>query len=246
QRGDTAFLIEVITDGGENASTLYNQSKINNLLKECDKQDNWTIVFQVPVGNKNIIRNQFSVPEYNIVEWENTSAGTERATQATTKGLFGYMNARSLGQKKVDTFYQDLDLKNLNISKVKRELTDLSRKFKLLDVDKQSNIKEFVEKKMKIDYKIGQGKYELVKPELVQDYKEIYVMVRGENKIYGGEEARDLLNLPDGNVKINPMNLSNFRIFVESRSHNRILPLGSKILVEVNFAKERNPVWTQN
>jgi hypothetical protein len=238
-----SFLIEVITDGEENKSRITAVS-LTRELEKCNKEGHWTIAFQVPKGHERKLT-AMGIPEHNVVGWEQTVQGTEVGTQVATNAMDGYFSLRSKGVRSTARYFapQNLNLKDVNTNQVKRNLKDISGDFHLLEVDKDSPINEFVEKKLKTPYKIGQGKYELVKKEKLQDYKEVFVQIRGEDAIYGGADARHLLGIKSGDVEVDPINLSNLRIFCESRSHNRRLPRGSKLLVEKDFSQERSPVW---
>ena len=260
-----AYLIEVITDGQENYSEKYwdgvhyqnsrsrnnvwgqpihTHHKINlvDLMDSLSRQGVWTIVFQVPKGRKNALHLNYKIPLENINEWEATDIGTRESTQCTTQGFGTYTQARARGAKSVDTFYADLSkLKSSDLNK----LTDLSARFKVLEVDKEEQIKEFVERKSKHPYIIGSAYYEIVsRDELIQPTKEVLIMEKGSNKIYGGHEARKLLGLPDGvSAKLSPLNLSTYRVYVQSTSVNRALVRYTKVLIDTYKFTHSQPTW---
>ena len=142
-----------------------------------------------------------------------------------------YYNARSAGAKSLTNFYQ-VDLSDVT-SRDLKQLDNLQNKFKVFEVTKESAIKEFVEEKG-FNYIPGSCFYELTKKETIQANKEILVQEKGKMALYGGNEARDLIGLPQGkDVKVEPLNLSKYRVFVLSTSVNRKLVRGSKLLVTI-------------
>jgi len=97
----------------------------------------------------------------------------------------------------------------------------------------QDVIKPFVEKKMKREYQVGTAFYQLMKKEKIQPQKDILLLNRSNSLIYGGQGARDLIGLPEGEyANVTPGNHGEYDIFVQSTSTNRILPRGTKVLVK--------------
>lgn len=235
-KADIAFQLTVMTDGHENASTRYNSlSRIRELIQEVDKRDNWTLTFQVPPGSKTNFCHQFSIPEGNVVEWEATKAGVEKVTKMSDESYKGYFAARSLGVKKLTNFYVPVitDLEDVTKKTLKQTLTDISGNFKEYTVVKEAEIKPFVEQKTKKPYVKGSVFYQLMKSEKVQPQKGVVITEKATGKIWGGQEARDLIGLPAGqHAKVTPGNHSKYEIFIESQSTNRKLPRGTKILVD--------------
>lgn len=71
-----------------------------------------------------------------------------------------------------------------------------------------------------------------LKKELVQSNKKICIRERASNKLYGGDNARRLLNLPlNQNIDVRPDTNALFDIFVESTSVNRKILAGTSVLV---------------
>ena len=111
-------------------------------------------------------------------------------------------------------------------------------RFQVLEVDKDTAIKEFVET-FGAKFKKGRGFYELSKNEKVQQYKELILQEKETGQMFTGEQVRKLLGLSDKteagglteNVKFN--NLDNYRVFIQSTSVNRKLIAGTNFLYEV-------------
>jgi hypothetical protein len=122
-------------------------------------------------------------------------------------------------------------------------LKDLSKGFARWTVDKERSIRDFVNtklqssptlrKKLGNEYEPGRGFYELTKPETVQPRKNIAILDKKTKAIFGGDQARKVLGMPNGaNVKVKPGNHLNYSIFVESTSNNRKLVRGSTLLYQ--------------
>lgn len=117
-------------------------------------------------------------------------------------------------------------------------------RFQVLDVDEDLTdenskcpIKKFV-KENDLKFRTGKGFYELMKPELIQETKEVVLWHRLSGAMFTGEEARQMIGLPFGQRgKINPRNLGSdlddFIVFVQSTSHNRNLIENTRFLYEV-------------
>lgn len=249
---DTAYFVSFLTDGAENASKMTNAAQAKKLIEEKEKDGRWTITFQVPYGQKEVFHRQFGIPLGNITEWEvGTVKGVEQYTNSNNVGFNNYYSARSVapaGQNfSVKNFYTvDADLGSLKTSDVKKKLDDVSDQFDVYTVDKEVEIKPFVESKTGKPYKIGSAFFQLSKPERVQANKDVLVMEKGKKSIWSGKESRKLVGLPTDGIseaKLTPYNLSTYEIFVASKSVNRKLVRGTKVLVNKFKDKDDAPTW---
>lgn len=228
-KNSDSYLILVFTDGEENASYVYNKKLISSLIKSRQDKGNWTFAFNVPPGSKKTLES-FGVPSDNIREWETTKESIKETTFKTKEGFKRYFTARNSGSKSIDTFYTDLS--NVSIPKIRNNLDNISKDYVKLTVGPLYHgfqIRDFV-KTFNINYKIGNGFYELTKPELVQENKEILVMEIGKDVVWGGSDARSVLGIPEGRIKIIPKNHSKYKIFVQSNSVNRKLLKNTVVL----------------
>jgi hypothetical protein len=252
-----AFLVETITDGEENASKYYSSPNsprwnwttkdIIQVMKGCSQEGNWTFAFQMPPGKGDPFARAFGIPRECVHEWEATAKGVQTATATTQDALGTYFLARSTGEKSVKTFYQPVsaDLSKVKPSDIKRKLTDLSGSLKVWKVDQEAPIANFIAAKSKKEYVIGSAFYEVTKVEKVQPNKDVLVMEKGQKAIWGGPEARKLIGLPDGeHAKLDPLNLSIFRVFVRSTSPNRKLVRGTSVIFDPKHTKPSTPTWT--
>lgn len=226
---DTSFVVNIITDGEENASREFDAAKVKKLIAKVQATDKWTVTFLVPQGQKSRLVRDFGIPEGNVEEWSATSAGAARAAQQISQGYASYFTQRSAGKRSVKGFFTT-DLSKLTAREVKKTLTDLSGQIEALKVTKEADIKPFVESKG-LTYLKGRAFYQLTKDEKVQAHKEILLQEKGKSAIYGGQEARSMLGLPlYDDVKVRPGNHANWDIFVQSTSVNRKLVRGTTLL----------------
>lgn len=241
-----AFLVNIYTDGHENESQYHCDVKtvIAEILELADKA-NWTFTFQVPRGHAASFAAKYGIPVGNIVEWEQTIEGTQVMADNSVAATASYMASRSQGATKTTNFYTDLS--KVSVAKLNKKLTNVSSHFRVMAIDKEVAIKEFVETKTKKVYVIGSCYYELMKPETVQGSKAVLVMTRQGKLIYGGEEARSLVGIPvGGSVKVHPGNHADYRIFVQSTSVNRKLVRGTSLLLDKSKVTNSTPTWDHN
>lgn len=105
-------------------------------------------------------------------------------------------------------------------------------RFQMLHVDTDTPIKDFVESTGAV-FHTGKGFYQLTKPELVQEHKEV-VLRNDKGDMFSGSKARDMIGLPYGmRAKIRPMHDLGYTVFIQSTSNNRRLIGGTKFLYEV-------------
>lgn len=230
---NVSFLIMAITDGYENASLKWSAPKLRKKMDELEAKGNWTFVFRVPQGHAKNLVSTFRISPDNILEWELTTKGVEKATQVTTAAFDAYYTSRSMGVRSTKKFFADTS--KLRPADVSGALNDVSRDTELFQVGAVTGgkiaIKDFVEGTLGRTYIQGQWFYELVKTEKqVQDYKIIAIRDRNNGKVYTGVEARRLLSLPEyGTITLEPGNGA-YQIFIQSTSVNRNLPSYSNVL----------------
>lgn len=226
---NVSFLVITITDGLENSSREKNLAQILRRFPA----DLFTFAFLVPPGHTKYLT-AAGVEAGNVREWEGTAQGLETANVSTQVALRSYYNnTRAGGQTMTKSFFTDLSgvtTKDLN------KLEEVGHKFRKLNVPREVEIREFVEKEFGVFYQQGAAFYELTKPEKIQSHKEVLIENRSSGKIYGGDEAKKLIGIPSGpgvTVKVVPGNHANFRIYVMSTSVNRKLVRGTSVLYRV-------------
>lgn len=228
---EVAFVVMVITDGGENSSRKW-KNTLAAKIQELQNSDRWTFVFRVPRGYKNNLVH-LGIPEDNILEWELSSAGMEQSTQVTSQAMSQFYQARSSGQTATRRFYADLT--KVSASDVKAALTDVSAQVTLWTVSEAENdaaIREFVEKRSGAKLLKGAAFYQLTKGEdKIGAAKKICIRDKKTQAIYYGEAARDLMGIPRGvDIRMTPKQLGDFDVFVQSTSVNRKLRKNTQVL----------------
>lgn len=110
-------------------------------------------------------------------------------------------------------------------------------RFKTIAVTKRCSIKAFVQEKS-LTFKKGRGFYQLTKPEVIQDYKEVIVRRKSDGKIVTGDQVRELLAIPKSSKKfqLDLEAVADFDVFVQSTSVNRVLLPHTEFLYEVEEA----------
>lgn len=248
-RPDIANLVIVLTDGEENCSRRYASDKtgsatigwrwgsrgsfksLPDLISQKQAEGNWTFAFQLPPGKADAFSRNFGMPRENCTEWEATKKGFEETAAKTQNAFAGYSVLRSQGGTQSKSFYVSPDLSKVKPKDLKL-LDDMTSRFAQFRVDKESDIKAFVELRTKKPYIPGTAFFQLSKPEKVQATKQVALIEKGKKAVLGGQQARDLIGLkPFTDAKVIPGNHANFDVFVQSTSSNRKLVRGSKLLV---------------
>lgn len=226
--GDHAFLVYVITDGEENASRA-TVGHLSGILKALP--EHWTVACLVPDAKGMHEAKKFGFPSDNVQIWSTTGGGLEEVGRGFRSAMSNYMDARAKGVRGTKSLFT-LDATNLNKSAVKSKLAEIHpNSYSILHVRQdESVIKPFVET-WGMAYRVGSAYYELVKPEIVQPQKFVCVQETKTGKVYEGTSARELIGLPAYEVKVNPVDHPDWRIFVQSTSVNRKLPKGTQVLV---------------
>jgi uncharacterized protein YegL len=227
---DVAYLLIVITDGEENASRDFNAQSLKSLLKRVQATDLYTCTFLLPPGHKAAFCQNFLVPEGNCMEWEGTALGIQNYSAAVTNSIGAYYTTRSLGKTSTQCFFTDLS--KVTAKDVQRNLNDISQQVKVWMVEKERDIRPFVEEKTKQPFLKGAAFYQLTKDEkLIQDYKKILIKEKNGKSVYEGQQARQMIGLPTvGSAKVKPGNHANFDVFIQSTSTNRKLVRGTQLV----------------
>lgn len=231
---DTSFLVMAITDGEENHSYSWTAWKLSKKIQELQATDRWTFVFRVPRGYGAALASRLGIHPGNILEWDQTEKGVEKASVATETAFRSYFDGRATrGMTASKTFYADVA--DLTAKEVKANLRDISKEVSIWTVPQDEHdemIKPFCEKRLNHTMQTGAAFYELTKPEAaVQDYKLICIRDKTTGAVYGGDAARNMLGLPHiGSVKLKPGVNGQWDVFVQSTSVNRKLKSGTDLL----------------
>ena len=220
----------IITDGEENTSKSFTAKDLTGLMGRMQKTDRWSFAFLLPKGASKTFCGQFGIPDGNVKEWEASAAGMKAAAVAVQAGIGAYYSIRTLGKSSMKGFFTT-DLSKVSTSEVKKQLDDIRDKVHVWTIPNECDIRPFCESKTGSPYIRGSAYYQLTKDELVQASKQVILVEKGKSSVYAGEDARGILGLPDGeSVKVRPGNHSNWDIFVQSKSLNRRLVRGTKLV----------------
>jgi hypothetical protein len=241
---DTAFVLNVLTDGCDEHSPHGSAARLADLVRSTLATDRWTHAFMVPRGYKAILLSRCpSIPEGNVVEWDVTDAGIAEATEVQVNATKSYMASRAAGVTRSSSYFQP-DLSKVTETDLAK-LDDLSKHFKRYEAVKETTCREIAEERTKEPYVLGSAYYQLTKRETdVQGYKQILIRHRATGRIFGGAEARKLIGLQVGvDAKVEPGNHGDFEIYIESTSYNRILPRGAYMLHDFARKIGAQPTW---
>jgi uncharacterized protein YegL len=93
---DTAYLICVISDGEENASTEIKQEVLAAEIKKLQDQGNWTFQYLLSNVDINVVRQTLNAQAGNIAYYNSTSAGSTMAYAANATSTVNYMTMRGV------------------------------------------------------------------------------------------------------------------------------------------------------
>jgi hypothetical protein len=173
-----SYLVIAITDGGENDSAVRVEEFVKN-IQTLQATDRWTFTALVPPGKKELMI-QRGYHEGNVEEWTNM----QKVAQSLNAGVTNYTRARAAGQRSTKNFF------TTDLTKVDLDKLPPVRGVKHLTVDKETEIKPFIESQG-LTFETGRAFYQLTKPETVQPEKEMLLIEKGKRTVYG--QARDHL-----------------------------------------------------
>lgn len=229
-----AFLISIVTDGQENASSNSAHS-VASAVQQATGLDRYTFAFAGPHGSQNVA-GVMGVPAGNTTQWEQTTRGTQYLGVVTNSSLDSYTTSRSRGFAKSTSFYAAPVTKDADkfAGQLDKKLNDVSSQVQVKRVTDTDPvvIRNFCALKFG-NYDKGSVYYQLTESEKVQDYKKLIIQDTATGNFYAGwDAAKKLLGLPDfqGTVKIRPGSLGEFKVFVQSTSVNRKLTPGTAVV----------------
>lgn len=230
--GEHSFLMYVLTDGYENASRTESSSSISKAIRVLPAH--WTVAALVPDANGKANAQMCGFPAANIAIWTTTEEGMSKAGDVLRKATDNFMRGRASGIRSSSNLFE-FDVKAVTKKAVKATCDSLpATSFKLLPVRTKDNgamIKPFVETKTKLTYRKGCAYYQLTKRETIQDYKNLCLQDNQTGQVYTGDGTRDLLGLPDHEIRVEPASHPKYTFFVQSSSVNRKLVAGTQLLV---------------
>jgi len=125
---NTAYLLLIISDGDENASTKFNVSQLREMIESCQATNHWTITY-MGCDERYIkkLSEETSIPISNCAVWSNDlklAAGTMKAARSRNDGYFA---SRSRGLMATSNLYSDVGDKCMNfVDEVASQPVDLT------------------------------------------------------------------------------------------------------------------------
>jgi hypothetical protein len=224
-----ATLIQVFTDGGENASTIYSTGRLAAELKSEMAKDRLTVAVTGPQQAGSLLKS-LGLPDDNFRAWDGRTVESYGQTvQATTSALSTYTESRSKGVTRSTSFYS-VDPSKLNAAGVRshaKKVTPSEVKTVSSRMDGRA-IADFFTR-----FEKGRHYYQLVKGEYIEEDKDLVVHIKDKDEFrQGSRSVRLLLGLPEsGRIRVKPAGTaSNFDVYVQSASVNRKLVEGQKLL----------------
>ena len=223
---DIAHLLYVLTDGGENSSTV----KTSDVKREIEAlNDDWTVILMGVADIKNYGKS-IGIPPGNIHVWENTKESLEYGTQQVSGSTASYTTMRSAGIKKMSAYYQT-DLSKLTQQAVTTSTKKLSKRdFNIVQNGENVVEMEPLMQAVGVEYKRGNHFYNLIKNETVGTEKQLIVMDKKTGYAYAGDGVRSLLKLPNTSVLMTPTLSPDYDVFVQSLAPNRKIMPKQKVL----------------
>lgn len=225
--GEKSFLISVVTDGEENASSM-SVDNLAALVAQSTAKGRYTFAYAGP-RNSQYTATRMGIPAGNVTTWEQTYEGIRTLGVHTNSSLNTYTESRSRGVVSSTSFYAQPVTGDAAkfASQLDNKLADVSSDVQVQRVtDKDpAVINKFCEKKFGT-FEKGKYYYQLTESEKVQDYKKVIIQDTTTGTFYTGwDAAKKLLGIPtfQGTVRIKPGSLGDFKVFVQSTSTNRKL-----------------------
>jgi hypothetical protein len=107
--GDTAFLLQILTDGEENQSKIYTAEKLKSMIEELSATGKWTVTVSGPKGQVDVFAKNVSIPLGNTTGFDPHSL----LSRASNKGIMveaqaQYFASRAMGMTSVETAYSSV------------------------------------------------------------------------------------------------------------------------------------------
>jgi transposase len=212
-------LIQVFTDGEDTSSMTYSGGRLGVQVANAEATGRITVAVAGPSSAGRQMA-AVGISAGNFRAWDGSVVEQVAMARDTVEAVKTYATSRATGKTVSNRFYADAN--TLNTSAVRGRTKKVEPKEIQVVTPKMAgrSIADFFGAK----FKAGTHYYEMVKPEYIQDDKELVVFVKGDNEYrLGSRSVRELLGLPEtGKVRVHPGPTSDkFTLFVQSSSVNR-------------------------
>lgn len=184
-----------------------------------------------------------------IRSWDGYDAkDLDKITGQVSEGLKSYAAAREAGETQIKKFFVD----GRKLEARLHELIDITALCKVLRVDRECVLQPFVEDSGH-KFVPGANFYPLTKKETLRPNRAILVRPKNRNGVNGGAfghvfsgpNVREVLGLPaDREVTVEPGDMGNLELFLESSSHNRLLVRGTDLIVRLDVQPQAH-TWVK-
>ena len=192
------------------------------------------------------------IPDACIRQWSGTdTTDLSVVTQQATQGISQFAAATKQGKTSLDSFFVDVVKTGATVERAKRELSDVTKTLRRVKVNRYVAVEDFARDVLKVDLIPGAAYYQLVKAETLLQGRKVILQPRGKDGqlepiFLTGPAVRPLLGLPaDKDCKIEPKNLGDFVIYLQSASPTRKLTPGTLCLYdEAHVPGATDPTFT--
>jgi hypothetical protein len=239
QYGDHSFAVFGFTDGDENdshrprhsyAAAAAIVSEVRQIIAAAPENETYGLFVPDQLGVAKA--KQFGFPAANVSVWDATSdRGMEDAVEFLGDVADAFMEGRTRGVRGYSASSGGglFKMKDFSAAEVQAALAPMAPgEYVVLNVTREQPIKAMVEAAAGA-YQRGGAYYEFMKTENIQSDKEFVVEMGG--RFYSGPAARSVLGLPSERVRVKPDHKAGCTIFVQSKSVNRKLIPGTRLLL---------------
>lgn len=242
-------LVYLLTDGEatDSSYSLAAQSAVAAALKT----NRVTFACVGPAAASSFFKS-CGIPDACIRQWSGIdTTDLSVVTQQATQGISQFAAATKQGKTSLDSFFVDVVKTGATVERAKRELSDVTKTLRRVKVNKYITVEDFARDVLKVDLIPGAAYYQLVKAETLLQGRKIILQPRNkqgelEPIFLTGPAVRPLLGLPaDKDCKIEPKNLGDFVIYLQSASPTRKLTPGTLCLYdEAHVPGATDPTFT--
>lgn len=234
-------LLYLLTDGDNNGRTLDLRAMTKRLLAT----GRFTIA---AIGPKTALSflPSLGIDSGSIRDWQGDAEEMKVATEQAVKGAERFTAAVQAGKTKLDSFFVDVVAQSVTVEKAKKQLRDLKALLRVRKISSFVAVEKFVTDELKLTYVPGAAYYQLQNATELKQGRRIILQPRGQDCYLSGPDVRALLGLPDDrDIKLEPKNLGDFVVYVQSASTTRKLLPGTQFLYdESHVAGATAPTWS--